>query len=194
MMNTKEFWRWFSLNSGALVTLDESEAAEQIQLNLSKYDDRLGVEISDEDESREVIITAGGDRPAFDSVEKLIADADTYEGWIFFALKPPMGFGFSISVGTTKIDASSLRFDPLHSESERDALGIRVFVPKIETIDDQISEIVRIVIQTGIGEKAFAALSHIEAALPSVDSEKSLPITKLGRYIDWHFRRYGKGD
>ena len=107
----------------------------------------------------------------------------------FIALKPPLGFGFKISACGSEIEAENLKFIPLCSEDAPESLGVQVFVPGFNRIDKNIEDMIRVALSSGIGEKAAAALAHVEVSSGMETPEESLPIDSLSDYINWHTKR-----
>jgi len=190
-MEAGEFWRWFKKMSDELYSKQGDAAASAIQRKLHAYDDRLGVEIGKGAFNRELIITANGDPDAFTSAKELVKNGPACEGWTFQALKPPSGFDFTIAAGPTEIDASSFTFEPLQSEENPKALGIRVFIPDVAEVDAGLLRILRLAIATGIGEEAAALIAYVDVVTSSTGLQNSaLPIQDLQSYIPWHLKRH----
>jgi hypothetical protein len=189
-MNTHEFWSWFSSNSDLLHSSNADAAVERIHERVASYDNRLGVEISDNSSEHELVITAYGNPEAFETAEKLIGEAPVCEGWKFTALKQPGGFDFILTHDDLSLDAATLTFEPLEASQRPYELGIRVYLPELKNIPEAFEDVIRLAIQTGVGEKAAAAVKHVEVAPHADTTNDALPIQDLKRYIEWHLKRY----
>jgi hypothetical protein len=192
-MNAEEFWRWFAAQEPQLRGADGQVVADAVEARLREIDPRVGVEVSDPGDERELIFTAWSQREAFPVVHALMAAAPRgLAGWRLIALKPPRGFGFAIDVEGLRIDASQLRFDPLASPQAPGALGVRVYVagaPAMAAADEQWAQTLALIIETGIGEDAAAQIDYLEPASGTPDA-KSLPIDELLPLVHWHRRKH----
>lgn len=190
-MTNDDFWLWFQQNEKSLRS-SPKKAAERIASALKKYDYRLGVEVSDDDEINwEVIVTAGGDPNAFQSTVTLVRKAPSVRGWKFISLKPPLGFDFMITTDKFNVDASKLLWESLGSSQKPKALGIRIYAPFEGTMPKGLEELIHKIVQTGIGERAAAEVKHIEVMSKSLADEDALSISQLGDYIEWHKQHVG---
>lgn len=192
MIDARAFWDWFSENEAALRGLSGAQVAEAIYAELTEVDQRLGVEVQGaKAPRREVIFTAYGDAEAFPAVESLVEAAPAIAGWSFVALKPARGFDFSVDAGEIVIDAAKLIFDPLRSPQAPNALAIRFFVASELAESGGIEEVLWLILETGLGERAAAEITHIEAAAESDASGDELAIGELSGYIRWHKSKRG---
>ena len=191
-MTIDEFWEWMSESSAELLQADGEEVADQIEARLREYDARIGVEVSEPAEPREMIITAWSQRDAFDAVRELVAAAPALEGWQIIALKPPRGFEFGLNLEGLRIDANELRFDPLSAQEDPKLLGIRVYVPSATDEDDErLSRALPLILETGIGEEAAAQIDHTDFIAGAPEDDKALPIEQLLPYVQWHRKKHG---
>lgn len=182
------FWQWFVRHEAELRTSAADHVPDRIEAELRRIDPRLGVELSDPGEQREMILTAWSRRDAFGAVRDLVAAAPaaSLPNWQIIALKPPRGFRFSVDFGGLRIDAAGMRFDPLASPQAPEALGLRIYVSGAPPADERWSRALPLVIETGLGEEAAAEIAHIEPAPAPPPDEKALPLEQLAAYVKWH--------
>lgn len=197
-MTAESFWELFLRNERRLWKLRSGDDSilDDFHAALASYSDRLSLEVSDEENGmRELIVSADGDSSLFRRVDELVAVAPKLPRWHVIALKPPRGFDFEFQSGDLHLSPRELVFEPLLSEANPDALGVRVLVPRDASAnDEEILEAVRQVISIGLGERvATSAIKHIEIA-PEADNEADfIPLLDLDRYIKWRAERGGAG-
>ena len=188
MSDPAQFWNWFLSNQESLYRLLGSKLTDALYDQLVKYDSRLGFEVCTDEPVRDIIVTAQDQPVAFDSVKQLIRAAPSLDRWSFNALRPAKGFAFQSEADGVKLDASTLMFQSLKSNSDPKALGLTVYVPGTLEVNDRLSRMVIRAISTGIGEEIFAIVKRIEVE-PGLGPEGNLPINDLRRYIEWHLKR-----
>jgi len=160
------------------------EAADAIGDAILKVDQGLGVEVSsiDENEDRELIVTAFSDAILFPLVRQIVELLSGVPGWRVIALKPPRGFEFSITVGTQRMRAKTLRFTSIPTIVG----GIQLLVAKRilsdMPVEHDCEELAWLIVETGIGEELSSKLQHIEFASAESAKEKQ-PITKLAEFV-----------
>ena len=146
-------------------------------------DDQLGVEVENDDgDVREVIVTSFSDPTLFDLVRRIVTMLSDLPNWKFIALKPPRGFGFSLTVGEQQIDAKSLQFAPI-----LDIKGGLQLILSSSAFDDlpigkEAEELAWLIVETGVGEELAVQLNHLEFC----KSEKigsQHPITELEGFL-----------
>ncbi len=188
-MNAEEFWRWF-VSEEALRQADGQAVADAVEVRLREIDPRVGVEVSDPGEQRELILTAWSQRDAFPVVHALMAVAPRpLPGWKVIALKPARGFRFAIDVDGVRIDAGALRFEVLGSPQAPGALGVRIYAANAPATDERWAHTLSLIIETGIGEEAAAQIDHIEPGMGTPDAN-ALPIDQLLAFVRWHQRQH----
>ena len=193
-MTADDFWRWMAAGGDELLASPGAVVADRIEEQLREIDPRLGVEVADPGESRELVITAWSRAEAFPVVRELVAAAPPLPGWRILALKPPRGFDFGINVDGLRIDARELTFDPLAAAENPKLLGIRVYVPSASDDDDpRLGRALPLIIEAGIGEEAAAQIDHTDAAAGPAPHEGALPIDQLLPYVQWHRRKHQLG-
>lgn len=191
-MQTSDFWHWFQTNASRLAELSTSRlVVDQIHEALSAIDLRLGVEVSNksDDGIREVIISANGFRELFSLVEELVKAAPQIPGWTFIALKPARGFHFKYRQDASSLSPSEWSFQVMRDEHNK--LGLRLLIPGKPAIID--SAVLHMIVETGIGEKASAEISHLEyTQLPEqFDGANWIGIDMLPEFLKWQRDRTG---
>jgi hypothetical protein len=192
MTGTAQFWRWMSDASAALLDAGGQTVADEIEQRLRAVDGRLGVEVSDPGDPRELIFTAWSDADAFDAARELVAAAPSLPGWQIIALKPPRGFAFGITVEGLDVNAAELMFEPLSAPQDPALLGIRIYVSGATDDDDErLARALPLVLETGIGEEAAAQIDHTEYIAGAPEDDRALPIDQLLAYVQWHRKKHG---
>jgi hypothetical protein len=200
-MEAQRFWKWFVDNEDSIWNLDANSALDTIQRRLSEHCEDLEAEISDESDEeepkRELIISAGGDASLFPAVEDLVANAPKLARWSFIGLKPPRGFDFELDCSVGKIVPEELFFEPMTSNAKPDSIGILVFVPQ-DLLNEDTEQCIRLVVETGIGERDSSVIEHIAVASMPEDPSPYLSLPQLGDYVKWfrdqHSRSMGNRD
>lgn len=105
-----------------------------------------------------MILSANGIEDLFDTVEKLVDAAPPLREWRFIGLKPPRGFRFEYRKRGRTLAPKDWKF--LILRDDRNNLGLRIFVPgkRLDVNDADL----QIIIETGVGERAFSAVKHLE--------------------------------
>ena len=190
-MNADEFWQWFLAEEARLRQANGQIVADAIEDRLRAIDPRVGVEVSDPGNERELVFTAWSQRDAFPVVHALMAAAPrALAGWKLMGLKPARGFAFAVDVDGVRVEAEKLRFDVLGSPQAPAALGIRVYVAgPAPVVDERWAQTLALLIETGIGEEAAAQIDYLEAA-PGMPDPRSLPIDQLLPLVQWHRRKH----
>ena len=192
IMTSDGFWQWMSEASGELLEADGPSVADQVEERLRAIDARLGVEVSDPGEPRELIITAWSDAAAFPVVRALVAAAPALPGWQIIALKPPRGFDFGIDMDGLRINAAELKFEPLGAPQDPKLLGVRIYVPSATDDDDErLGRALPLILEAGIGEEAAAQIDHTDFIAGPPSDDEALPIAELLRYVQWHRKKHG---
>lgn len=159
-----------------------AELAELLASGLRGIDERLGLEVDEDDGGHEAIITAGGDPEAFALVDEIVASAPAIPGWTFVALHPARGFGFEVRAGGLAFDATALTFMPLPGPDG--VLGVRLLVPNPDA--PEWPELAPMVIQTGLGERVAARLDRVEVGARPDSSEHVFALEMLASYVSRH--------
>jgi hypothetical protein len=166
----RQFWRWFQEHQADFEALtDTADPFWDTALEeLKRLDSRLWFEISEPDgDSREFIITAESHTEIFQLVDDIIVHAPKIPGWLFIALKPPMGFDFTTTYEGICFEPCTMWFLPLYSNARPDDLGLRIGVPTLTpAIEREARNAVAIILETGLGERAAAMdIQHLEVTV-----------------------------
>ncbi len=183
-----EFWQWFRQEAAHLTEEEIDDAwLDALEERLQRIDDRIFFEMSVNTEEKVLILTAQGNAEAFPVIESVVAAAPAMNGWTISALKPPMGFGFSISNEGITLMVDELWFQPLVNASTAE-LGLRIATPDPDLVlDHQSVDMLWTIVETGLGERRAAeAIHHIEAVeMPSDPAAEGYqPLAKLSDYIE----------
>ncbi len=190
-MTPTEFWDWFLAQEPRLreKTDREDELLDEIQEALSAYRDGLCLEVSDEEDgTRELIISAGGDACLFGAADALVAHAPRLNRWKFTALKPACGFNFVLETRAARLDPKTMVFEPLANDGDPLALGIRVYLSG-RTVSPDAQNAVARVVETGLGERARSEIQHIEVAPLQGSPSEHLLLADLPAYMEWFKRK-----
>ena len=197
----KIFWEWFSENSAAYLFMNEvderlkSRLLQDLKQHLFDYCDKLCFEIGgDPNGDQELIVTAEGNPEYFEYAEFLIATSPNLDNWQFYALIPPRGTDFEISIEDTTLRVKNMWFQPMGYPGFPEVTGVRVGIPNYEEIKDKswLQPVVAKVIEYILGEKAFALnMHHVEVSeLPEAPAEWGMfPLPKLEKFMKWKQHR-----
>jgi hypothetical protein len=189
-MTAAEFWSWFASEEAQLRAAGGQVVADRVEARLREVDPRIGIEVGEPADERELIFTSWSHAEVFPAVRALMSSApQALAGWKLIALKPPRGFEFTIDVEGLQVDARRLWFDALSSPEAPGALGIRVYVGVgVARTDQRWAQALGLIVETGIGEDAAAQIDYIEPYGGPPADERSMPITELLKFVQW-FRR-----
>jgi hypothetical protein len=110
----EEFWSWFAYNEAMLFSFESDRNAVFIRLGaqMRKVNEDLTFEFGPIDESgkREFIISAGGIKQAFPSVESLYASAPELQRWEFIKFRPRRTPLMDIELAGRSVKHDEVRF------------------------------------------------------------------------------------
>jgi hypothetical protein len=162
-----DFWKWFNKNQEMIFHFenDTERTFDKLSAALSKVDPELTFEFSPilENGKREFVISAGGIKSAFPSVEKLANSAPDLEKWTIVKFRPRRLPLNDLNYGGVSVRADDVYYN-LYKDGEK--LGVVLF------FDDYNEEQ-----HTVYGNMAYLFLDE---ALGEYDVE-----TKLG-FIEFH--------
>jgi hypothetical protein len=163
---------------------------------LHLVDDRLFIEFSAGSLPYEFIVTADGNRDAFNIVHELVRSAPKMQDWLFLPLKPKLGFP-----EVTRWENGVIRIEEVYFKilvSDKDArLGLRFYVPAFQDEDrNDIHNALLRACDHGLGEEGFASLvgyTEVVALPPGATSRDFSALSELaGKLEDFHVRRERK--
>lgn len=164
------------------------ELLDEFLEQVHEIDNGLFFELSEPDDGlNELVITAEGKRELFSLVDQVVAAAPKLNGWKMIALRPPMGFGFTINYEGIKLDPEKLWFVPLVAGRTGQHFGLRIMVPKLRPAQEQAAlNAAWILLDTGLGERQCAeVIEHLEVAkMPkSADANDYIQLPELPAYL-----------
>lgn len=188
----RAFWQWFADHQSEFKSLSKPDepfwdaAVKQIK----KVNKRFWFELSGAgDAIREFVVTAEGHVEAFPAAEMLVSLAPKIEGWVFIALKPPMGFTFTTRYEGALFEPRHMWFLPLKNASRPQDFGMRVGIQGLESMDRAVaSNAVLVILDTGLGERSAALdIQYIQVSeLPSDPASLGyMELVELPDYIAW---------
>lgn len=195
------FWEWFREHTAGYLFLSQvddevkTNLLEDLKAHLQAYCDKLCFEIGGDPEAEhELIITAEGDKSYFEYAEFLVAEAPKLDGWKFFALIPPRGADFEITINEHKIQSKDMWFQPMGNPCFPDIIGLRICLPNYEAVKDQewILPAMAKIAEYILGEKSFALnIQYIDIGeLPENPPEwRMIPLTRLEQFVSWRKRK-----
>jgi len=192
---TAAFWDWLAPHAARLAELADGGASfwDEILAQLKAIDDGLWMEVGGGMEPRELVLTASGNPDLFDLVDAVAAQARPLAGWRVVALKPPMGFDFSLTWEGVTVEPQASWFEPLESRDTPDVLGLRVAVPgHTAAMDEAHCMGVLLMLDAALGEREAATSIHlVEVVAPPDDPDAAgyLPLAELAAYLAWRRRR-----
>ncbi|WAC75076.1 hypothetical protein OU995_10410 [Roseateles sp. SL47] len=190
------FWRWLVDHQADLNALESPEHPfwDVLLSRLQELDEGLWFEVSmPGDDVRELVITAEGDWELFPLVEAMVSVAPDVPGWDFVALKPAMGFDFSIRYEGLDLEPRQMWFEPLVDEDAPEVLGLRIAIPGFNDDQEQaFANGLLVILDTALGEKSAATdVDVVELCeLPEDPQEEGfLPLPELSSYVEWRRSR-----
>ena len=115
-------------------------------------------------------------------MKALVAAAPALDGWSFVALKPPMGFDFTLEADGVELDGVGAA---LRAPGGPGGLGLRLYLPEAVAKEDDVEQLIRLLLQTGVGEENAAGIVHVEAApLSSPEAQEAIALPELANYLE----------
>jgi len=123
-----DFWQWFQKNGDMLFNFekDRENTFDKLSLALSKVDPELTFEFSPirENGKREFVISAGGIKKSFPSVELLFNSAPEFKSWTIIKFRPRRTPLNDLTFGGVSIKSDDVYYNIYKDE---DKLGIVLF-------------------------------------------------------------------
>jgi hypothetical protein len=191
-LEAQAFWQWFADHQPEFNSLSNPDEPfwDAALAQLKNVDERLWFELSEvADSEREFVITAEGHVDAFPIAEELVSLAPKMKRWKFVSLKPPMGFDFTTRYQGTLFEPKAMWFLPLESASRPPEFGMRVGVPRLESMEERVAHnAVLVILDTGLGERSAALdVNYTEVCELPPDPEDLgyIELRELATYIRW---------
>lgn len=155
------FWRWFTTNEGRLFAFEEDQDAifDELGREMARVNPDLTFEFGPvfEDGQREFVISAGGMKSAFPSVESLYAKAPKLKRWIWVKFRPRRVPMFDIELGSTKTQAKDVHYLLVKDGAK---VGIVLFFEGYSEEDEHIfGQIGYLYLDQALGE--YAVETHV---------------------------------
>lgn len=189
------FWTWFTDHQAEFRSLSKPEEPfwDIALARMKTVNERLWFELSAPGSAvREFVVTAEGNVETFPIVEKLVDLAPEVDGWVFVALKPPMGFEFTTRYEGTLFEPRHMWFLPLESPSRPQDLGIRVGIQGLNSMEKtDAHNALQVILDTGLGERSAALdvqYTEVSELPPNPESLGYIELPELPDYITWRKR------
>ncbi len=187
------FWDWFIKHSEDYLNIDHSERKEELLDELlsvlQDYCDKLFFQLVSNEEKKQLIITADGQKAFFSKVTDLVHAAPPVAPWEIIAFKPQLGNIFCTRYENIFLDPTKLFFSPLESSASSQELGIRIYIDHADfhrnkqTYHNGVYQLV----DSLLGEQ-YAALNidYIDVdQVPKMHDSRLIPLSDLQEYIEW---------
>ena len=184
MAAVSRFCGWFSEHALRLRALPLREAADELSEQLKKVDAGLAIEMADQAQLRELVLSACGNPQLFELVRSIKSALGKVPSWLFTALKPARGFDFVLTTPEGGlVEAAELFFEPLRTDETPSRIVIRIFLPPEMVNHGDVEWMLRLAAEAGVGEEMCSHISFFEAASLSNTPDDALPIEVLGDYV-----------
>jgi len=196
MKDATLFWEWFSDHQEQFKYLYRLDPDQQQSLMdeltdmLHGFSPGLFAETGDLRSSYELIITAQGIKAYFADALALVYQAPPLPDWQFYALKPPLGFDFTLRSGAISLDCDDIWFEPFETR-DPDDIGIRVLHADYQESDQALQHTLinglYYCLDMMLGERAVSLdINYIRfERLPGIRPDTMLPLRELAAYIKW---------
>jgi hypothetical protein len=181
------FWEWFLANTQRLQTIHTGHepVAEELARQLQRINGDLTWEVSTANESpRELVISAGGIRAAFPSVQKLVAAQPFLPGWKIVAFRPRRNAALSVSFGSYELKPSAVWFS---SEPDGQKLGLTLFIPGFVEGDNTATQAAYLLLDGALGEydvETKVGFIQLKRAPPDPAKQGLKPFAQLPAVVD----------
>lgn len=184
MAAVSRFCGWFSEHAARLRALPLREAVDEISDQLKKVDAGLAIEMADQAQLRELVLSASGNPELFELVRSIKSALGVVPSWLFTALKPARGFDFVLTTPEGgRVEAAELFFEPLQTDETPSRIVIRVFLPPEMVAHRNVAWMLRLAAEAGVGEEMCSHIAFFEAAPQSSTPDDALPIEVLGDFV-----------
>jgi hypothetical protein len=181
------FWAWFRANEYVMFELSDAndqrfdELAERLKIVDRDMTFEIGPKRGDK---RELVISAGGIKRAFQAVLDLVAAAPGFDRWSVIALRPRRVPMKVVELGGKRADPKGVQFSLVH-----DGLvpGIYLFIPNYIESDTEWKQIGYLLLDEALGEyDVESKLGLIRVLPPSDQSDEGARylLSDLPRQLD----------
>jgi hypothetical protein len=162
------FWTWFAENEARIRQIRTAGVPliRLVHAKLREIAPKLTIELSADDNPKELIISASGDRSLFPLVREVVSRAPKLPGWRFIALKPPRGFPQQTRFGESVHRPAEMWFIPLRKEGAPSFLGLRIGYPWYGSTHAKVERNgVYEVLEAALGEETLSGeVQYVEVA------------------------------
>ena len=194
-----KFWEWFEANHHNYNNFNEKytsnpqetyELLELLTKALKVCSEGLFVEISADDEKKELIITTQGNREFFADAFELVNNAPTIGSWKFIATKPAIGLEFNFKMGEVSINPNKIEFMPLEADEYPNDVAIRLFHKDYTNEEGATRNSVIVGLYTALNMLLGETASTLDFQYIDFDDmphpkEQSFPFSELADYVTY---------
>lgn len=199
---TKEskFWKWFQKNEEMLFSFeaDQENIFDKLQTQMNKVNGDLTFEFGpkdDNNEKREFVISAGGIKKSFSSVEKLYSEAPNLKHFHLTKFRPRRTPLNAINFGDIVVSPDSVTYQLFN---DNDKIGIMLFISNYSNDENEkmiFSNIGYLLLDEALGEyDVEIKVGFIE--LSGTDSkyyEGAKPLVELPSDFDKEYEKKTRG-
>ena len=180
------FWTWFQDHSDELYEFEnnQDQLFDQLTAELNKIDENLTFVFggSQDDDTRDFIISAGGITSSFDAVENLCNVAPNMKSWVIIAFRPRIGADLRIMFDTIEMDGQLMKFT---YKPAGDVVDIKLFVPNYDSSDDRYISAAFIMLDNALGEyDVETKIGEIEFLSVPNDTTNLLSFSEIPNVVD----------
>jgi hypothetical protein len=179
------FWAWFVKNKDRFEHQDEKEVLDILYKKISRIKSGLSVEVSGKfEDSRDLVISAEGDRLNFPIVQEIVNAAPEIPGWTITAFRQPSQIDFTLTYRDIEFSVSEMYFCPV---IQGDFLDLIIYVKGIRNHDPNlVAHYGLVTMDHVLGEYACVMkVRHYD--FHDLDDEKDiadlLPLKAVGEYV-----------
>lgn len=187
------FWKWFQKNEKSIFNFekDQENMFNRLAAQMSKVNEDLTFEFGPikENNTREFVISAGGIKAAFSSVESLHATAPNLENWIFTKYRSRRDPLNDLEYSGISVAANDVQYKIY---KDGDKIGIVVFIDgKNDEQEDLYGNIGYLFLDEALGEyDVETKVGFIEVHnRQSKQYEGAKPLSELASDFDAHYQQ-----
>jgi hypothetical protein len=189
MSSQLDFWKWFEAHEDELFNFESNPEAilDELSHALQLVDPDLTFEIGPKiNGPREFVISAGGIKRAFPSVQGLAAAAPRLRRWRITAFRPRLSELSVIETGGKRLSSDEIKFSLLHNGK---TVGIHLFIPGYSENDFGLKQIGYLFLDEALGEFDVETKLGLIKMLPaeSTATEERYPLNELPQKFDQLF-------